>query len=51
MSVQDAEIRAIGWTFLIDLIIFILYVLLFFAIRGSRGDNNEVLPNWKGVTK
>jgi|LauGreDrversion4_2_1035121.scaffolds.fasta_scaffold78717_1 hypothetical protein len=49
--VEDPEVRAIGYTFLIDLIIFLLYVLLFFAIRGSRGDQNEVLPNWRRMTR
>jgi hypothetical protein len=24
-----------------------LYVLVFFAIRGTRGDRDVVLPNWK----
>jgi hypothetical protein len=23
-------------------------VLVFFAIRGTRGDKDVVLPNWKG---
>lgn len=43
----DGEIRATGWIFLIDFGIFCGYVLVWFAIRGTRGDKGVVLPNWK----
>jgi len=44
----DAEVKAIGWTFLFDLLIFIVYVIIFFAIRTRRGDREkELLPNYK----
>ena len=44
----DADIKATGWIFLIDLSIFLFYLLVFFAIRGTRGDKDVMLPNWKG---
>jgi len=43
----DAEIKATGVIFLVDFAIFCGYVLLWFAIRGTRGDKGVVLPNWK----
>ena len=43
----DAEVSALGWTFLIDLIIFLVYISIFFAIRTSRGDRSEFLPNFE----
>jgi len=43
----DAEIKATGVIFLIDFAIFCGYVLLWFAIRGTRGDKGVVLPNWR----
>jgi len=46
----DQEIKSLGWTFTIDLIIFIFYVMVFFAIRGKR-DQDTVLPNWKGAKR
>ena len=43
----DAEVKEIGWTFLFDLLIFIVYVVIFFAIRTKRGDKErELLPNY-----
>jgi hypothetical protein len=44
---MDAEFKATGVMFLFDLCIFVCYVLLFFAIRGTRGDKNVILPNWQ----
>lgn len=44
----DEQISATSFTFLLDLGIFILYVLVFFAIRGTRGDKDVMLPNWRG---
>ena len=45
--VDDGEIRATGWIFLIDFGIFCGYILVWFAARGVRGDKGVVLPNWK----
>ena len=44
---MDSEIKATGVMFLFDLCVFVCYVLLFFAIRGTRGDKNVILPNWR----
>jgi len=45
---MDPEVKATGWIFLLDLGIFLFYVLVFFAIRGTRGDKDVMLPNWRG---
>lgn len=45
---MDPQVKATADIFLIDFCIFLCYVLLFFAIRGTRGDKDVVLPNWKG---
>lgn len=41
----DQLISTTGWIFLLDFGIFIFYVLVFFAIRTTRGDK-VLLPNW-----
>ena len=44
----DAEVAATGYIFLLDLGIFFMYILVFFCVRGKRGDKGVTLPNWKG---